>query len=145
MWESHLLKHSSWTPICHFSYLNISNRPLLTVSSHLPASSAPPHSFQLSAEGFFLFVCLCVRVIGPNFLLQFSSMSAQLPALACCSLVNQTHPKSASYVAAGGSFRPVLWISVTFILGADRADTSLNYFIEVLHITVLSDHEVVLS
>lgn len=64
MWESRLLKPSSWTPICHFSYLNISNQPPLTVRSQLPASSAPPRFFQLSAEsrcrGFFLFVCLCV-------------------------------------------------------------------------------------
>lgn len=72
----------------------------------LPASSAPPCFFQLSAESWcvlFFYLCVSVCVIGPNFLLQFSCLFAQLPALACCSLVKPTRLKSASCKAAGGS------------------------------------------
>lgn len=99
----------------------------------LPASSAPPFYFQLSAKrrcrGLFLFFFICVSasVIGPNFLLQFSSPSAQLPALACCSLVKQTRLKSSSWMAAGGSAPAwVMNYSFTFMLGAHRVDTSLH-------------------
>ncbi len=79
-------------------------------------------------------------VIGPNFLLQFSSLSAQLPALACCSLVKQTHLKSASWMAVGGSVQAcVKNYSVTFMLGAHMAATSLNYCTVFLHISLVLD------
>lgn len=49
-------------------------------------------------------------MIGPDFLLQFSRLSARSPALPGCSLVKQTCLKSASWKAAGGTLRMLAWL-----------------------------------
>lgn len=83
----------------------------------LPASSASPFTSnpvqRAGAEGFFIFfIRVSASVIGPNFLLQFSSPSARLPALACCSLV-WNHPAGRQREE---ELRPVLWIILYIIL-----------------------------
>ena len=96
----------------------------------LPASSAPPFTSnpvqRAGAEGFFIFfICVSASVIGPNFLLQFSNPSAQLPALACCSLV-WNHPAGRQREE---ELRPV---EMNYII---------NYIILLLWITALRSEE----
>lgn len=135
MWEFHLLKPSSWTPICHSRDLNISNQPPLTVSSQHPLlPPLLPTQCKEPVQRAFLFFYSCVCECDWA---KFSAPVFQPVRSAPCTRLLQSRLKSSSWTAAGGRaaacvmnyiiyYIIIMNYSFTFMLGAHRADTSLH-------------------
>lgn len=100
MWEFHLLKPSSWTPICHSRDLNISNQPPLTVSSQHPLlPPLLPTQCKEPVQRAFLFFYSCVCECDWA---KFSAPVFQPVRSAPCTRLLQSRLKSSSWTAAGG-------------------------------------------
>lgn len=103
----------SRTPICHFSYLNISNHSPPMVSSKLPASSAPlllPTQRREPVWTFFLCVCLCVW-LGQIFCSSFPACPLSFLHSPAAVWLNRLLNQPAGWQQEE-VFRPVLWFIV---------------------------------
>lgn len=138
MWEFHLLKPSSWTPICHSRDLNISNRPPLTVSSQHPLLPPllPTQCKEPVQRAFLFFLFVCLRVwLGQIFCSSFPARplgSLHSPAAVSSEIIQPDGSGRKSCSLCYELYYILYYIiiimnySFIFMLGAHRADTSLH-------------------